>query len=290
MVAACANCGKFGEMKLGSSFVCGVCGFYHDPETVNERISAAKRAAKEKEAEDFAARRAAERAAALRKERESVDSLPKPFPRVPETRRSPGPAGKRGGGVLDGSSSCLGGCLSAVIKLLFGIFLAGVAIGAYFSYKSMRREKESVAPTRTSAPQPACPVAVPASSKPIKPAPPVRVTGMNTGGISPAPVAVKPVYGAQGDVEPPTHGSVWRPGMRHPKQSKVYATATPGQWALEPGYEFVNPGTSDWRVRKIPVYVPCPSCNGVGVVYVNHRNRIVRRSCGRCRGKRVIRK
>ena len=54
MVAACGNCGKFGEMKPGKPFVCGVCGFYHDTDAVNERISAAKIATEKKEAAERA--------------------------------------------------------------------------------------------------------------------------------------------------------------------------------------------------------------------------------------------
>lgn len=270
MVAACGNCGKFGEMKPGKPFVCGVCGFYHDTDAVNERISAAKIATERKEAAERAARCEAEKESRYRRVREPVvDPLPEPYPRTSEPYRIPKPIEKKAGGGMDRSFSCLGGCLSGIIKILFCVFLAGVVIGACLSYKSSKKSelpKETISPPSSPMPAPN-PPNVPTPIPPvITPPKPVGSDGVGSG------------------------GEVWIPGKRHPRQPKVYATSTPGQWALEPGYEFVNPGTSDWRVRRIPVYVRCPSCNGVGAIYRKQRNRLVPQSCRRCRGTKVIRK
>ena len=62
------------------------------------------------------------------------------------------------------------------------------------------------------------------------------------------------------------NGCQWQPNVRHPKYNHVLSSYTKNQWMAESGWEFVNPGTSDFSVRRKPVQVRCNSCRGSGYV------------------------
>ena len=125
MRAACENCGKLGEMEPGKPFVCAVCGHYHDPRVVGSRIAAEKNAA-DRKAE-------AERMARGFRPKPTI-CPPRPSPPRPSPPRSPPPAIRR---IEHGSrvGSCVGGCISAFVKLGIGIFVLGMIIGSCLSSK-----------------------------------------------------------------------------------------------------------------------------------------------------------
>lgn len=74
---------------------------------------------------------------------------------------------------------------------------------------------------------------------------------------------------------------VWTKGLRHPKYAHIFSGQNPGVWEIEKGYQLVNPGTTDWTVRKIPVEVVCGRCRGNR--YISERGR-----CPTCNGKKVF--
>ena len=47
-------------------------------------------------------------------------------------------------------------------------------------------------------------------------------------------------------------GCVWEQGRRHAQFPHIVSSYQKGRWDAEPGYEFVNPGTSDLTVREKP--------------------------------------
>lgn len=70
----------------------------------------------------------------------------------------------------------------------------------------------------------------------------------------------------------------WTSGLRHPRFPHVVSGMTANQWVAENGWEFVNPGTSDFSVRRKPVQVRCDACRGNG--YVLQKTR-----CYSCNGR-----
>ena len=70
----------------------------------------------------------------------------------------------------------------------------------------------------------------------------------------------------------------WTSGLRHPRFPHVVSGMTANQWVAENGWEFVNPGTSDFTVRRKPVQVRCDACRGNG--YVVQKTR-----CYSCNGR-----
>lgn len=56
----------------------------------------------------------------------------------------------------------------------------------------------------------------------------------------------------------------WTSGLRHPRFQHVVSSTIANQWVAENGWEFVNPGTSDFTVRKKQVRITCPQCQGCG--------------------------
>ena len=70
----------------------------------------------------------------------------------------------------------------------------------------------------------------------------------------------------------------WTSGLRHPRFPHVVSGMIANQWVAENGWEFVNPGISDFTVRKKPVQVRCDACRGYG--YVVQKTR-----CYSCNGR-----
>ena len=70
----------------------------------------------------------------------------------------------------------------------------------------------------------------------------------------------------------------WTSGLRHPRFPHVVSGMTANQWVAENGWEFVNPGTSDFTVRRKLVQVRCNDCRGNG--YVVQKTR-----CYSCNGR-----
>ena len=257
MRAACENCGKLGEMEPGKPFVCAVCGHYHDPRVVGSRIAAEKKAAERKAEADRIARKRAEREAA---ERAARDFRPKPTigsPR-PSPPRSPPRAIRE---IMHGSrsSSCLGGCISAFVKLGIGIFVLGMIIGSCLSSKPaknisppVKRHSPGAGQEERTSPSSPTQGSNPVATLPQQPAPKPKAMPKERGSSAGQKREVQEEPG-------------WIPGMRHPKQSHARASDTPGEWILDEGYEFVHPGTSDWTVRKIAKPSPCIKCSGTGI-------------------------
>lgn len=73
----------------------------------------------------------------------------------------------------------------------------------------------------------------------------------------------------------------WTSGLRHPRFQHVVSGMTVNQWVAENGWEFVNPGTSDFTVRKKLVRVVCPQCHGSGQMFKRVR-------CPGCGGRRNV--
>ena len=74
------------------------------------------------------------------------------------------------------------------------------------------------------------------------------------------------------------NGCQWQANMRHPRYNHAVSSYTPNRWEAENGWEFVNPGTSDFSVRRKPVQVRCDACRGHG--YVVQKTR-----CHSCNGR-----
>ncbi len=70
----------------------------------------------------------------------------------------------------------------------------------------------------------------------------------------------------------------WAAGLRHSRFPHVVSGMIANQWVAENGWEFVNPGTSDFTVREKPVSVICPQCYGSGQVFKRAR-------CHNCGGR-----
>ena len=70
----------------------------------------------------------------------------------------------------------------------------------------------------------------------------------------------------------------WTSGLRHPRFPHVVSGMTANQWVAENGWEFVNPGTSDFSVRRKPVQVRCDACRGNGYV-------VQKTNCNSCNGR-----
>lgn len=257
MRAACENCGKLGEMEPGKPFVCAVCGHYHDPRVVGSRIAAEKKAAERKAEADRIARKRAEREAAERAAR-AVRPKPAVRPAPPSPPPSPPRAIRE---IMHGSrsSSCVGGCISAFVKLGIGIFVLGMIIGSCLSSKPAKnvpppvtRRSQEDGQGERAAPSSPTQESHPVAKLPQQPAP------------KPKTMPKKPASST--GQKPEGLKTDWIPGMRHPRQSHARASDTPGEWILDEGYEFVHPGTSDWTVRKIAKPSPCIKCRGTGIV------------------------
>lgn len=83
------------------------------------------------------------------------------------------------------------------------------------------------------------------------------------------------------DVKSYSAHSVWTKGLRHPKYAHIFSGENPGVWEVEKGYQLVNPGTSDWTVRKVPVEGICGRCRGNR--YISESGR-----CPICNGRKVF--
>lgn len=70
----------------------------------------------------------------------------------------------------------------------------------------------------------------------------------------------------------------WTSGLRHPRFPHVVSGTTANQWVPENGWEFVNPGTSDFTVRRKLVQVRCDACRGSGYV-------VQKTNCNACNGR-----
>jgi len=77
------------------------------------------------------------------------------------------------------------------------------------------------------------------------------------------------------------NGCEWQPNLRHPRYQHVISANTKNQWTTESGWEFVNPGTSDFSVRRRTVQVACRACGGT-----RYRQQAV--TCPTCNGRRKI--
>lgn len=63
----------------------------------------------------------------------------------------------------------------------------------------------------------------------------------------------------------------WKSGVEHPKYPHVVSGTQPNTWTPEKGWEFVNPGTGDYTVKKKSI--TCRRCSGTGKI-----------SCASCGG------
>lgn len=75
--------------------------------------------------------------------------------------------------------------------------------------------------------------------------------------------------------------SQWISGMKHPFYPHVVSGTAANQWVAENGWEFVNPGTSDYTVKQKQVKITCPQCHGNGQV-------VQRVRCQNCGGSRKV--
>lgn len=73
-------------------------------------------------------------------------------------------------------------------------------------------------------------------------------------------------------------GCQWRQGVKHPTIANVHSGYSKDTWEADAGWVFVNPGTSDLTVRRVPVQIRCDACRGNG--YVVQRVR-----CYSCNGR-----
>ena len=74
---------------------------------------------------------------------------------------------------------------------------------------------------------------------------------------------------------------VWTKGLRHPKYAHILSGQNVGEWMVEEGYMLVNPGTTDWSVKKVPVAVICRKCKC-------SRYQMISVTCPACQGRKVL--
>lgn len=77
------------------------------------------------------------------------------------------------------------------------------------------------------------------------------------------------------------NGCQWQPNLRHPRYQHVISAQVKNQWTTESGWEFVNPGTTDFSVRRKTIQVACRACGGS-----RYRQQAV--TCSNCNGRGKI--
>ncbi len=76
-------------------------------------------------------------------------------------------------------------------------------------------------------------------------------------------------------------GCQWRQGVKHPTIAHVHSGYSKDTWEADAGWTFVNPGTSDLSVKRIPIAQDCSRCRGHG--FLQHRV-----TCPVCHGRRYV--
>lgn len=295
MKCKCKDCGSILEMTEGVECLCPRCGYEHTTSEVRERIASAKR----EESAKHTPKRAPPKSAVWRPASPYVD-----------------PFSSAAGKVDKGSSVKAAVLYGAAIVL--GIVIIALLVARISQWVSSSGEQSSPSGARTgpgtsrkssrvSPPAPSDQWVHPKNWYELECANAEKLMEkFQSGGyrMTDWSVSARSVRdgiaavrrcisqndpaGAQSayenlmrDVKGYSAHCVWTKGLRHPKYAHIFSGQNPDVWEIEKGYQLVNPGTTDWTVRKVPVEVVCGRCRG---------NRYISESgiCPICNGRKVF--